>query len=244
MGCDMSRFKLLLGPRGYAGKVRSMRPGHTIGYWPLWEASGSVAEDISGNGFHGAYSNVTLGATGIGDGHTAASFNGTSSYVLLPTAAGAALNATTGTLLSWAKVANAGVWTDATSRSIARIGPVTGSGSYAEHSKSATSNRITTTYRGGGTVLAINQSSVSDITWMCLAHTWDKNADQLKSYRGGVQIGSTATGLPTMTSGTPIAIIGASVATPSALFAGSIAYVTLLDVVLSAAEIAALAVPA
>ena len=50
----------------YSEKVLALSP---IAYWPLWEAAGAVAEDISGNGFDGAYTGVTLGQTGIGDGN-------------------------------------------------------------------------------------------------------------------------------------------------------------------------------
>ncbi len=51
--------------RQYFRKVLSHRP---IAYWPLWEASGSVAFDLAGNALHGAYTGVTLGQVGVGDG--------------------------------------------------------------------------------------------------------------------------------------------------------------------------------
>ena len=49
-------------------------------YWEMAEPSGTTMTDSSGNSHNGTFSAVTLGATGIGDGATAASFNGTSSF--------------------------------------------------------------------------------------------------------------------------------------------------------------------
>ncbi|HET6866289.1 MAG TPA: hypothetical protein VFH80_10210, partial [Solirubrobacteraceae bacterium] len=50
-----------------------------VGYWPMNDASGTTMAADS-KGANGAYtaSGVTLGATGIGDGETAASFDGSS----------------------------------------------------------------------------------------------------------------------------------------------------------------------
>lgn len=54
-----------------------------IGYWPLHEDSGSVANDFSGNANDGNISGPTLGVTGL-LGTTAYSFDGTDDYVGLP----------------------------------------------------------------------------------------------------------------------------------------------------------------
>jgi hypothetical protein len=62
---------------------------HPLAYWRLGEGSGSMtAVDSSGNGYHGTYlGEVSLGNAGPlkNDVNTAASFSGSSSYVLLPT---------------------------------------------------------------------------------------------------------------------------------------------------------------
>lgn len=45
----------------YIDLVRHTRPGNLVGYWPLNETSGTIAHDISGNGFHGTISGCLLG---------------------------------------------------------------------------------------------------------------------------------------------------------------------------------------
>jgi hypothetical protein len=99
---------LLQGRQEYATKVLSMRP---IAYWPLWEAGGAVANDLSGNGYHGAYTQATLGQMGIGDGRTGITLPGAGSWVDLWDAqlfpgnlilnAGLDTEGTTTTLLDW-----------------------------------------------------------------------------------------------------------------------------------------------
>src|ERR1039458_3012785 len=58
-----------------------------LGFWPLNESSGTTATDVTGNGHNGTYTGgFTLGQAGIGDGETAASFNGSTGYVTVPDA--------------------------------------------------------------------------------------------------------------------------------------------------------------
>jgi hypothetical protein len=52
---------VLGGGLSYTQKVKNLFGASLIGYWPLWETSGAVAEDVSGNGHHGQYAGVTLG---------------------------------------------------------------------------------------------------------------------------------------------------------------------------------------
>lgn len=93
-----------------------------IGYWPLDEASGNVAQDISGNGRNGAHSNVTLGQAGIGDGKTAAGYNGTSSYTnVYSTSLRDAFNFNEMTLVLWPRIAS-DVWYGATGRALCAFG--------------------------------------------------------------------------------------------------------------------------
>jgi RHS repeat-associated protein len=79
-------------PSPYAAQVLADNP---VGYWRLGEASGTTANDISGNADNGVYSGgVTLGVTGALDGEsaTAATFNGTSGAVGIPDSTALRLN--------------------------------------------------------------------------------------------------------------------------------------------------------
>ncbi|MBW5251788.1 Teneurin-1 [Streptomyces sp. P01-B04] len=80
-------------------------------YWRLGETSGTVASDtvdLNQGRFNGLYRNVTLGGTGPLTGSTqkAATFNGTTSYVEVPSAPGATPSYTTVSL--WFKTTQAG----------------------------------------------------------------------------------------------------------------------------------------
>jgi len=79
-------------PSPYASQVLADAP---IAYWRLGEASGTTANDISGNGNTGTYSGgVTLGQAGplLGESATAAEFDGTSGAVGIPDSSALRLN--------------------------------------------------------------------------------------------------------------------------------------------------------
>lgn len=92
-----------------------------FGYWPLNEASGASAFDYSGNARTGAYTNVTLGQPGIGDGNTAAAFVESPASKMNPysTALDAAIAAASGLdegyISLWIKISSAALWADANS---------------------------------------------------------------------------------------------------------------------------------
>lgn len=66
----------------YAAEVLADSP---LAYWRLGEASGTTAADSTSNGRNGTYNGPTLGVPGaIGDGNTAASFDGTNDNVTVP----------------------------------------------------------------------------------------------------------------------------------------------------------------
>jgi hypothetical protein len=67
-----------------AGPVSAASP---TALWHMDETSGSVMKDSSGHGYNGTLTNVQVGASGI-NGSKAYSFNGSSSKVIVPDAAG------------------------------------------------------------------------------------------------------------------------------------------------------------
>ena len=107
----------------YLDKIKNEFGSSLIALWPQNDASGTQITDISGHGFHGTYSNVTLGQPGIGGGvGTAAGYNGTTSYGNVYSAGLAgAFNGAAGTLLVWIKVASSSMFTDAITRSTVRL---------------------------------------------------------------------------------------------------------------------------
>lgn len=84
---QVAPYAVSTAPNEQAGSFRTYREevlaDAPVGYWRLGEASGTVAKDSSGNGRDGTYvGGVTLGAAGaVGDGNTAARFDGITGYV-------------------------------------------------------------------------------------------------------------------------------------------------------------------
>ncbi len=224
----------------YVGKILATSP---IAYWPMAEVSGSVALDSSGNGRNGAYTGVTLGATGIGDGRTAASFDGSTSYNNIFSASlQGAFDATKGTIALWCKVSAAGVWTDGINRRLIRLGVDGNNNAYIN--KSSSTGTIDLIYQAGGTTKGVSVSGLSaNVGWIHFALTWDKGADQVKGYINGAQTGATQTGLGVWAGSlaATTTIVGAFVTTPSNVFSGVEAHVAIWTLALTAAQILTLA---
>lgn len=232
------------GKLSYASKVLSTAPANLIAYWPLWELSGTTADNWQGAARDGTYvASPSLGQTGIGDGKTSVLLNGTTQYINIYTASlASAFNAAEGTMMAWAKVSAVGVWTDANEGEIIYISP-DGLNNIIALQKIATNNTIAFKYRAGGTEKTVTKGSMTTTGWMNMAMTWSATADQVKAYYGGVQEGSTLTGLGTW-AGTPAntrTLIGARLTTPLALFSGYVAHIAVWTTPLSAAQILSLA---
>lgn len=181
----------------YFDKVKTIAPANLIGYWPMSELSGSVATDYSGRGNHGAYTGVTLGQPGIGDGRTCPLFDGTNDFNNIYSAALASdFNASEGSLWGWMKVGAAGVWTDGTIDSLATL--VVDGNNRIEIFKTATNNQLQFRYRAGGTSKDVTSTALNgSIAFFHIAITWSVAADQMKAYINGAQVGTTQTGLGT-----------------------------------------------
>lgn len=221
----------------YTDTIKALSP---IAYWPLAEPSGSVATDESGNGRSGAYMSVTLGVTGIGDGRTAAAFNGTTSRnnVYSASLAGA-FNKDEGTIALWIQVANGWVWTDAADRRALLLGADTNNRIFVQ--KNAAVNQLSVQYVAGGTIKVVSVSSFSPLTWFHVALTWSKAADQVKFYLNGAQSGATQTALGTwagaLASGAAFVGCGSG---PGNFMSGNLAHAAVWSSPLSAAQIATL----
>jgi len=230
--------------RNYIDKVLLIAPDNLVAYWPLWDASGPTAEDISPNGHDGTYNNCTLGAWGIDDGNTAAQFDGSNSNVNIYSAGlNADFDGAEGTLLAWAKVSGSDVWTDGALRTI--IYMAVDSDNRVFIRKSTTDNTLDFYYIAGGTPKNVSPGSQSFTSFTCLAISWSAAADEMKAFIDGVQTGSTQTSLGTWTGDLDSATtcIGAASSTPASVMDGYIAHAALWNRALDAAEIEYLSAP-
>lgn len=199
--------------------------------------------DIPANStaFNGTYSGVTLNQPGPA-GTRAGLWDGTNDYgdVYSPEI-NSFFNPNAGTLLAFAKVSGAGVWTDSAYRAVFRF--QANANNIISPFKRNANNTLTWSYKAGGTDKSILTGGHSDTGWMFLALTWDSIADQFKGFKNGLQEGSTQTGLGTWAGNTlsTQTLIGAETQTPTTVWDGSIAHVLLLRDVITPAEIRQLA---
>ena len=224
----------------YTSKVAALSP---IAYWPLDELSGSVANDRSGNGRNGAYTAVTLGAAGVGDGRTAATLDGSTSYVNIYSASLAGVNiGPAGTIACWAKVSAAGVWTDSVARRLIYL--AVDANNRVSLVKSNLNNEVDWLYVAGGTTKQAGITTFSPTGWFHLALTWSKTGDAVKFYVNGAQNGSTATGLGTWAGNLAptTTLLGAISQAPANVWSGQLAHAAVWNRSLSATEVASLAV--
>ncbi len=223
----------------YAVKVKGIASANLIAYWPLSEPSGTVVNDVSGNGRNGVYTAVTLGQPGIGDGRTSASFDGTTSLAnVFGASLAAAFSATEGSFGMWIKVSAAAVWADGIIR---RFGVL----------QADANNKILEQKVAGANTLQPNHVSATvsksqaitttSTDWMHVLMTWSTAADQVCHYYNGVLQGTPGTSIGTWVGALTVATIGAGDVTPANVWSGLIAHAALWSTPLSAAQIAQLA---
>ena len=191
------RRALLGGRETYLQKVQGIQRANQILYHPMNEPSGGVAIDYSPEGNNGAYTNVTLGEPGIGDGLTCPRFDGVSGYEA-PWSAGLAsdFDGTEGTFAIWAKVFNAAIWTNAIKEQVMAISADVAN-NYMNIVTSTVNNRMDVTYEANGVSNARSVIGLLTTGWMHWSLTWSVIADELKVYLDGVQQGATFNGLGT-----------------------------------------------
>lgn len=222
----------------YWERVAQTQIEKLLGYWRLNESSGASVGDTSAFGHDGVATGVTWAQTGIGDGDTAAGFDGVNDYVNLYRADLAArFGGSEGTLLVWAKIED-GQWSSFSGRWLARF-YVDGS-NYVECYKVAMVNSIAANYCAGGTAKSVSLGGMDTVDWMCLALTWSASDDEFKFFIDGEQVGSTQTGLGSWAGTLAGAYLGAY-SNRSFFWYGDLAHVALWDTALTEDEIAYLA---
>ena len=183
---------LLLSNLEYYLKIKQLFGSSIIAHWPLWEAGGSVAYDISGNGRNGAAAGIDWGYPGIGDGHTSAYFDGANDYVNVYSASlAAAFNGAEGTIIMWLKVHDVGVWTDGLRHFAVRL---EADGNNNVSIMKTTTNQLYWYYVAGGVSLR-PELIVTPTNFICTGLTWSKDNDRVKAFYNGPQADVTKTGL-------------------------------------------------
>ena len=222
----------------YFQHIKRLFGSALIGYWPLDEAAGaSTVTDYSGQGNNGTPTAVTFGQAGIGDGRTAASFNGTTSNCDVYSAGLVAdFNGQEGTFAIWIKLTST-VLTDGTS-DYAIILQVDAN-NFIWIRKQTTNNQLAWAYSAGGTSKS-GSSSFSLTSFAHLALVWSLSGDYVKFYLNGSQSGATQTGLGTWVGNlaATTTVIGASNNTSVSEWNGLLAHAILTNTAATPQEIA------
>ena len=216
-------------------------PSSLILYHPMNESAGGVAIDHSPEGNDGAYTGVTLGQPGIGDGLTCPFFDGVNDYNdFYSLGLNADFDGDEGTILQWVMFNAVGDWTDGNQHYFTTI---TGTGEQIFLSKSA-ANTLRWYRRAGGVTDLITIGGYADVDWMPLAVTWSVLADQLIAYKDGAQAGAIQVGLGAWATALGIngCVIGAINNTPTNPHIGLEAHTALYTAPLTPAVIAYLSV--
>jgi hypothetical protein len=229
----------LLAKKSYAGKILATGP---IAYWPLNETAGAVAVNYGslGTDANGAYTGVDL-ANALGpDGKNYAPwFDGTNDYCDIYTATFiGGFDKTLGSYSVWIKPTDVGVWSDTTLRGILVNQYITASNliQITKPSGVANDDKIIFTYQQGANIKTVLTPAQNGTDWIHLGLTWTIAGDELKAYLNGVQTGLTQTGLIAPTNPHNIALIGAGTTTPTNVWNGWLAHITIWNRVLSPAE--------
>lgn len=223
----------------YKQKVKDIFGSSIVAYWPLWEDSGSIAYDVSGNLRNGSYVGVDLSnAVGPKSNQRCPYFDGTSDMVnIYSTGLRNAFSGAEGSMLIWIKMSAAGVWTDAAYRSIFMVG-ANASTDYILIRKTTNNNQIVFNRRANNLPITIIATSNS-LDWIQLAMTWSISADTARGFFNGSQVGvdqhtlSTFTGLPVSTA----CVLGAVSTAPSQVTSGWLAHAILLNRAATPSEI-------
>ncbi len=216
----------------YTDKVLALSP---VAYWILNESSGADVADATGNTPDGTASGVTWGVDGIGDGNTAAGFDGINDSIdVISAELAAVFDADEGAISFW-------VWHDSAGAAAYR-GPFEinqdADNSFAMYGRPNT-NMVSLARLGGTQNSTAIPSAIPQDRWVHQVIVWSKTADFLRNYQGGTLMGTPDTSYDGTFSG-PIdtATLGLG---GSFYLDGRQAHVALFDFPLTPEQVASLA---
>ena len=228
----------------YVTKVLGIQSGNLIGYWPMDESGGAVANDQSPENNDGAYTGVALAnaasPTGVGFSPL---WDGSNDYNNIYSAGFAAdWSGNQHTISCWIKVSASGVWTDSTQRMILTL--YSGATVISQIRKSTADDVVYFSSNAGGTNSQANYDyGTGPTTWSHVALTRSESGDAVKFYVDGSQVSTTKTGLGVWSGAlsSTQTLIGAWNTTPTQVWDGWMAHPAIWKVALGDSDISTLA---
>lgn len=223
----------------YWQKIMALFGSAVVAYWPQEELSGAEARDASGNARHGAYTGVDLANAAGPKGGMAPLYDGANDYTNVYSAGLAgAFNVAAGSLLAWAQVSAAGIWTDGQARCVMKIGSAN---HYVHIVRSTTNGQMSLVHRVGATIRIAAITGLNETGWLHFGLTWSQAADELIAYKDGAAFGAPTAGLGVFSD---LLVngqcnIGANTTTPTSVWSGWLAHVLVLNRAATPDEMAA-----
>lgn len=230
----------------YADKVLATQSANLIAYWPLWEASGVVADNLEGTAARdGTYNSDVSGwppGTGIGDGNTAPYFSGNDFVNVYSDSLRDAFNGLEGTVAIWQKAYSAELWTDGIQRNSFHLG-VGDENNYVDWLRRAADYLARWYYEANNVNKRVSKVDMTTADWFHVAITWSDSGDEAKAYYNGNLLG-TLVGIGTWVGnlGNTSTVLGARSTVPAFGWKGWEAHSAIWTTPLTGPEIAALAV--
>lgn len=230
----MGSLPLFGGGQTYLQKVIGAQLDDLIQYHPMPELAGVVAIDYSPEGNDGAYTGVTLGQPGIGDGLTCPYFDGINDYNNVYSAGLAAdWDGAEYTVAIWA------VPDDWTTNNLRMLILRADANNLVQFYQGATDGQARLDIVSGGVGKNFAIPTGSPTTFSHFAITNSESADEAKAYFNGIQNGATQAGLGAWVGALNVSrcIVGASTLVPGLPYAGYLAHYAVWKSALSAEKI-------
>jgi len=201
------------GGETYDQKVLATGP---IAYWPQSETAGVTAHCLVNPLQDGTYTGVTLADDLTGPFGTPAPFyDGANDYLNVLTATlGTAFNKDEHTISMWAKMANAGVWTDGLRRVfMSIIGANAGNATLMR--KDVANTQFLWYAAWQGSLLNHTRNPIAETGWMYITITRSVIANSMQAYYQGAVEGAPVAAIAANVAPLTVAMIGASTIVPS-----------------------------
>ena len=230
----------------YAERILATESADLLAYWPLWEASGSVADNLEGTAARdGAYTGVTLGEPGIGDGATCPWWDGANDYLdVYSVSLSDNFDGNEGTIFWWMKVTDADTWGDGQVRKLFLLScGASTNDDFVLCQKSSASGVLQFLYGPGVSYKIITADGITDTGWIPCAMTFThEGSDLYKAYMYGEALAPTHSSLNnwTMSLVDGRCEIGAGANPPYQVWDGWLAHFAIWNKALSDAQIVAL----
>ena len=230
----------------YMRRILETEGADLLAYWPLAEAAGAVAHNLEGTvARDAAYTGVTLGEPGIGDGATCPWWDSANDFCNIYSASLAAnFDGNEGTIFWWMKVTDAGVWADGRVRKLFLLAcGASTNDDFVMCQKTGASGRLDFLYGPGVSYKIITADGITDTGWIPCAMTFThEGSDLYKAYMYGEALAPTHSSLNnwTMSLVDGRCEIGAGANPPYQVWDGWLAHVAIWNKALSDAQIVAL----